>query len=308
MQGQVFITQGDITLLGTDAVAVTSGITFNRKSAGFAALAKHAEGSNFLDDYERALAGRAEEDRAFWVPCHESRAPFGVVFVTVHKRMRLESGQDPAYRAVREAIQAAVEHLRPRTSRPLTIGLVAFRMNMGGDREYRLRSARTQVCAAYDALAEFPDVDVAFIVDDAIKYDIFLDARRRERAERGMDSLPYNAAILGPLVETVKNDECVLFVGAGLSLNADMPSYRQLIEALARDVGIHEELSSDADSYLDIAQAFRDQNKSVDAVIARMFGSGASRVMPSLAHYLLLSLPIRMVITTNYDHLLGYWP
>jgi len=304
LQGQIFITQGDITRLGADAVAVTSGITFNRKSAGFEALAKHDEGQDFLGQYERARDARAEKDRAFWVPCQGSRAPLGVVFVTVHKRARLDGGQDPAYRAVRESIDTAVAHLRVLTERPLLVALVAFRMNMGGDREDRLRSARAQVQAAYDALAGLPDVDVAFVLDDASKYEIFLDARRREMEERNIARGAFDAAHLGPLVEAIRNDECVLFVGAGLSQNAQMPSYKALIEALARKIGITEELSSDVDTYLDIAQAFRDTQGSVQEMVASMFGSGAQRTLPSLAHYLLLSMPIRLIITTNYDRLL----
>ena len=312
MQGQLFITQGDITRLGADAVAVTSGVTFNRQSAGFAALTKHAEGHDFLKEYERARGARPGKNDPFWVPCHDSRPPFGVVFVTVDGRdqhqnsEKLAYQQEPAYQAVREAIETAVTELRASTQRPLLVALVAFRMNMGGDRENRVRSARLQVQGAYDSLEKMSDVDVAFVLDDAIKYDIFLDARRQEREARAMEAPFYDAATLGPLVEAIKNDECVLFVGAGLSLNAQMPSYRQLIETLAEELGIREELASDVDSYLDIAQAYRDQGKSVDAAIGSMFGVGASRVMPSLAHYLLLSLPIRMVVTTNYDHLLEH--
>ncbi len=304
MQGQVFITQGDITRLGADAVAVTSGVTFNRWSEGFRALAEHGGGDSFLEAYERARGARDAWARAFWVPCSGSHAPQGVVFVTVHRGGGPEDRQEPAARAVREAIQTAVKHLRADTTRPLLVALVAFRMELGGDREDRVRSARSQVRAAYDALRELPNVDAAFVLDDAGKYDIFLDARRREREERGLTMASYDAARLGPLVEAIRNDECVLFVGAGLSRNARMPSYHTLIETLARKLGIDETLSGDMDTYLDIAQAYRDAGHSVEEVLGSLFGAG--RALPSLAHYLLLSLPIRMVVTTNYDHLLEH--
>jgi len=306
MQGQVFITQGDITRLGADAVAVTSGVTFNRWSEGFRALAEHGGGDGFLEAYERARGARAAGDRAFWVPCPGSQAPQGVVFVIVTPTARLANDQELAVRAVRDAIHTAVTHLRADTTRPLLVALVAFRMELGGDREDRVRSARSQVRAAYDALQELPNVDVAFVLDDAGKYDIFLDARRREREERGLSAAPYDAARLGPLVEAIRNDECVLFVGAGLSRNAQMPSYHTLIETLARKLGIDETLSGDMDTYLDIAQAYRDAGHSVEEVLGSLFGAGAGRALPSLAHYLLLSLPIRMVVTTNYDHLLEH--
>jgi len=302
MQGQVFITQGDITRLGADAVAVTSGFAFSRKSPGFAALAEHAEGYEFEAEYVRAKDARAP-GKPYWVPCHDSRAPLGVVFVTPHARTRRADASDPAYVGVQEAITTAAAGLRAKTAQPVLVALIGFRMGEGGDREDRLRSARAQVRAAYDALAELEGVDVAFVLDDASKYEIFLDARRRELKERDVTRTPFDPRWM-PLVEAIKNDECVLFVGAGLSLNAHMPSYRKLIEALAQGVGITEELASDVDSYLDIAQAFRDQGKDVEEVIAALFGAGAHQAKPSLAHYLLLSMPIRLVITTNYDHLL----
>ena len=238
------------------------------------------------------------------MPCRKERPPFGVVFVNPHEKARRESNPDPAYVGVQQAIATAMDHLRPGLARPILIALIGLRMGLGGDREDRLRSACAQIRAAYDTLENYPDVDIAFVLDDVAKYEIFLEARRREKAERGIAELSFDAEQLGPLVEAMKNEECVLFVGAGLSQNAQMPSYKMLIETLARDIGVTEELSSEVDTYLDIAQAYRNQGKSVQSVVAELFGSGADHILPSLAHYLLMSLPIRIVITTNYDHLL----
>ena len=325
LPSQVFIVQGDVTNVSADAVAVSRGVSFNRTTHRFAALSKLAQGVDFVSEYERAKAA-SSGDRTFWVTLGESAAPQGVLFVMVDQK-------DGAYGAVRGAITEAVYHLLPVNSlpfregvgvgnspsftegpgagnRPLLIALIAFRMHQGGDRNDRLRSARTQVQAAYETLAELaarngdqPVADVVFILDDAAKYEIFLDARRREMKRLGLVPQPIDPEWM-PLVEAVKNEECVLFVGAGLSLNARMPSYRNLVETMAKEIGIDEELSPDVDTYLDVAQAYRDAKKPLAGLISAYFGDGQKGVRPSIAHYLLMSLPIRFIVTTNYDRLL----
>lgn len=311
LPSQVFIAQGDITNVLADAIAVSRGVSFSRASGRFAALAGLADGDDFLAEYERAR-GAATNRPAFWVPLgptptpslkEREAMPRGVVFVTVDQR-------EGAYAAVQHAIVEAVYNLPPNPACPYLIALVAFRMSQGGDRNDRLRSAGAQIQAAYDTLADLADrnggepaADVVFVVDDPGKYEIFLDARRREMSARGLGAAAIDPEWL-PLIEAIKNEECVLFVGAGLSLNARMPSYRQLVEAMAAEIGIAEEISADVDTYLDIAQAYRDSPRSVPALVAKHYGNGRRNARPSIAHYLLMSLPIRFIVTTNYDRLL----
>src|SRR5262249_16341225 len=57
---------------------------------------------------------------------------------------------------------------------------------------------------------------------------------------------------------------------------------------------------------LDLAQWYREKFKSAGLaeVIRRTIGEPALAARPTLAHFLLMSLPVRHVITTNYDDLL----
>jgi len=303
LPSQVFIIQGDITNVSADALAVSRGVSFNRTTNRFAALAELAQGVDFYSEYERTRGKTTDNVRTFWVTLGDSVAPRGVLFVTVDQK-------DGAYGAVHSAIVEAVYNLPADGERPLLIALIAFRMSQGGDRNDRLRSARTQVAAAYDTLADLatrnggdPVADVVFVLDDAAKYEIFLDARRHEMKTRGLTPAPLDPEWM-PLVEAVKNEECVLFVGAGLSLNARMPSYGQLVQKMAEEIGITEDLSNDVDTYLDVAQAYRDAKKPLAGLISHYFGNGRTGIRPSIAHYLLMSLPIRFIVTTNYDRLL----
>src|SRR5439155_9433890 len=97
--------------------------------------------------------------------------------------------------------------------------------------------------------------------------------------------------------------ECVLFVGAGLSRGAGLPDWGELIDRLAADLHVKPPGRFD---YLDLAQWHRERfgQEALAAVVRETFHDPARAVRPTLAHYLLLSLPIRLVITTNYDDLL----
>jgi hypothetical protein len=338
MDGQVFITQGDITRLCADAIAVTRGVAFSRFTENFSFLNDMAGDPTAGEDLH-TLRRRAREEASrqpppqqqgtYWVPFAGAvpPRPQGVVFVSNLRRGLSDSDEDhPAYRMVKTAVDMAVANLRrirqqsnpssvleepraPDTKSPprrFLIALVAFRMGAGGDRHDRLRSALPQIRAAYDALNEYPDIDIAFILDDRAKYEVFLEARRRYLTRAGRPRPPFDAPAVADLIQAIKEGECVVFVGAGFSANSGLTGYRALMQKMADELGIRGDVGGEQDTYLDIAQLYRDErgNEAVKALVSDLFGV-AARALPSLAHYLLLSLPgLRFVVTTNYDYLI----
>src|SRR5262249_45940969 len=180
----------------------------------------------------------------------------------------------------------------------LLIALPAFRMGMGGDRDDRRRSALAQVRAALELLERHPGVDLAVITYDASTYQIFLDARRQVLGEARPDLHCPPA-----LEEAILGGECVLFAGAGLSRGAGLPDWGQLMDRLARELEI---ASRDGLDNLDLAQWFRQRftPAGLEEIIRATFADPDAAPRPTLAHYLLMSLPVRHVITTNYDDLL----
>jgi hypothetical protein len=315
MSGHLFITQGDITRFRADVLCVTWGLSFDPNTPNFARLVRLSDG-DLTREYASAWA-RAEPGRtAFAVPLSRERKPRAVVFVSPHRQDRpravFDSPHDTAYLVVKEALEAAVAALPPAdpaqaAERPL-IALVAFRMGLGGDRNKRLGAARAQIRAAFEALDAHPHLDLAFVVDEPTKYEIFLEARRKERASRGEAQPPPLASDprLAELVGAIQCDEAVLFVGAGMSVNSGVTGYGDLIRELAGALGMAGEVTDDLDAYLDIAQCYRDAfpGRDLDALIESHFGAKTRHALPSLAHSLLLSLPIRFIVTTNYDSLL----
>jgi len=69
------------------------------------------------------------------------------------------------------------------------------------------------------------------------------------------------------------------------------------------DAGAH---LNDTDYFLDLAQNYRDQFGSarLSALIRERFFCGDCGARPGLAHYWLMSMPLRYIVTTNYDDLL----
>jgi hypothetical protein len=102
----------------------------------------------------------------------------------------------------------------------------------------------------------------------------------------------------------------VPFVGAGAGVGAGLPSWGQLLAELAEQAGLHED-ARDELAKLDVrdqAQLLRHEMASragtpgadaVNAFIAERTGDDHPRL--SVVHQLLATMPVREVVTTNYD-------
>ncbi|MBU7047843.1 MAG: HEAT repeat domain-containing protein [Theionarchaea archaeon] len=98
------------------------------------------------------------------------------------------------------------------------------------------------------------------------------------------------------LQEALKRGECVLFVGAGFS--EGLPTWKELMKPLA------EELKMDPDEDpLYIAEYY--ESKFKRPKLEKMIVDQVNKDVPlTEAHRLLTKLPVKAIITTNYDHLL----
>lgn len=94
----------------------------------------------------------------------------------------------------------------------------------------------------------------------------------------------------------LKRGECILFVGAGLS--EGLPDWKELVKPLADTLRI----SKDEDPLL-IAEYY--ENTFGRKALEEKIVSQLKKEVPlTKAHTLLPRLPVKAVITTNYDHLL----
>ena len=102
------------------------------------------------------------------------------------------------------------------------------------------------------------------------------------------------------MIDALVAGQCVLFAGAGLSVQAGLPSWNALVDELAGELN----LPRRDDDHLQVAQSYRDRpggSERLARLIERRF---AGNRLSTLSHYLLLLLPIRAIFTTNYDPLL----
>ena len=299
MDGHIFVVNGDITQLKAHAVAYSTSTALREDGNLYPAFRNHLP--EFVPLFA-ALPRPCQLGEAFWLPLPGQRLPHGVVVVAAAGGGRSLDRATKARLAVQNALIKAIRELRRQfpEPEPVLIALPTFRQGMGGDRNVRLESARVQLDKAREVVGQHPGVDVVFVPYTTDSYQVFLQARR----DVGLAPVcPIEAAPLPGLIDALRERRCVLFVGAGLSAGAGLPNWQKLIQELAESLGIGQVTRDDRDYYLDLAQWYVEKRGGAELsrLIAGLFG--ATQGTPTLAHYLLMALPIRLVLTTNYDTL-----
>lgn len=116
------------------------------------------------------------------------------------------------------------------------------------------------------------------------------------------------------LIESLRRGRCAIFVGAGLSIGAGLPSWRELITELIdlakrkanldskKEAELRKLLSNES-KFLLLAEELREllPNEISKYITDRFDNSG---VKPTAAHLKLMQLPYKFIITTNYDPIL----
>lgn len=308
----ILLTQGDLTQLGCEALVLPmdrQGLESRFRGRLHRAV---TEIPGFRDDYRHAyqafLAHKNQEwleiGDTFWVPLRRTEPPYGIVCVAAAGG---HSHAQHAALAVAAAIRCAAPKLDSRRTakKPtLTIALPAVLLGGGGGRWDEHKVAEAQLEAARTALQDFPGVDAVFVLYTPNDYRLFSDARQRIGAAPPLpDTL---TAAVPELATAIAADESALFVGAGVSEGAGLPGYKAVIAAMARELGITA-VGDDQESALEVAQWYRNHHGAahsarVQQLLLRLLDR--PEILPSLSHYLLLGLPIRHILTTNYDDLL----
>ncbi len=191
---------------------------------------------------------------------------------------------------------------RPLVAVPLAGG------TSGGVDPRRDQPGGSSACAALVELllegVQRDDCDVALVVPDAASFAAAQAARRRAGRE------PW-AALDGSLRERARalagragRGELALFLGAGVSAGAGLPLWGQLLDRLADRAHMAEGERQALHRLNPLDQA---------AIVERRLGgpAGLERTLRqvftrrhyALAHALLAALPVREVVTTNYDEL-----
>jgi O-acetyl-ADP-ribose deacetylase (regulator of RNase III) len=312
-ENHIFITPGDITYFAADVIVCTTDSFFSR---GLMHEAFERAIPGFAEEYHKAYVKRQgvlEVGEPSWLPISGCGRLQGVVLVQ-------GASAGPPFTLERIAVESAIacarSHLQPPADdnlRPL-IAFPFIGTGLGGTPPaLHLETARVQIAAArrkLDDEAIAGMLDVAFIGYTPDSLAVLARARRDVVGEP-QPPLP----VPDRLLDDLRAGEVVLFVGAGVSKGAGLYDWNDLIRRLGDELCIPEK-QREKTSHLDIAQWYREEeggNARLEEIIRSEFGRKSSR--PTLAHYLLTSLPVRTFFTTNYDDLLGqslealkFWP
>lgn len=148
--------------------------------------------------------------------------------------------------------------------------------------------------------------DIALVAFD----DRMLAAAQQIRAEVSDSSAwlelpPYVRKAARRLAKHASEGELVLFLGAGVSAGAGLPTWHELLRGLAADAGFASSDQSALGSMPAVDQAhvlaarLQDRGLRIGEAVARRVKTAKY----SLAHSLLATLPVGEVATTNYDRL-----
>lgn len=103
------------------------------------------------------------------------------------------------------------------------------------------------------------------------------------------------------LVERFAHGNGTVFVGAGISLGARLPSWAKLMDPLRNDLG--KEVGPGA-SFLDIAELYETKHSRGVLIQYLKERLGDVRFQLTQTHELIVSLPVQRIYTTNFDNLL----
>jgi hypothetical protein len=302
MAGHVFIARADIRKLDCDAWCLPCSITARPTGAWF--LKDHAgprEGERFPDGGHRTqpLPGVAADQPQPWLTRVGSRSrPVGWYV----------AGAVEFLETAATAIAAA--NRPPRSNRARSLLALPIVGTGHGGAGRRAGEVVRELLPELEAFARRSfsgrEFDVALVCWDAPSYAA-AQAERNQRDFWPSDLTPALRQEAEKLAACALKGDLALFLGAGVSVAAGLPSWGGLLSALAARAGMSADeqkalgdLRSAQDQATVIERRFEDAGADLGAAIREIVGGRRHHALP---HALLAALPVREAITTNYDQL-----
>ncbi|WP_104524590.1 SIR2 family protein [Blastococcus atacamensis] len=297
MSGHVFVVGADLTRLSCDDVLVPTDRSL-RVARSWRPLLPPELITEERDDGDCLGLSWSGDERVLEVPGDGPRRAWLVD--TVDDRGRglpwLLDGARQALAAV--ARREVPEPVHGRARR--LVGLPALGTGWGGAAGKRgalLQELMPVLCEA----AQEHGFDVALVLRGPS------DLAAAQRVRRGRDGdweLPGHLRRLAEQMgERARRGQLAVFIGAGVSAAAGLPTWEQLVDELAARSGLDDALREGLsrlpaqDSAALLARQLG--TAELEAFVARRFGPGPY----ALAHALIADLPVQEFVTTNYDPL-----
>ncbi|MGY1815025.1 SIR2 family protein [Blastococcus sp. SYSU D00820] len=297
MSGHVFVVGADLTRLSCDDVLVPTGRTL-RVARSWRSLVpgelvsdESPEGACVRMAWsgdERALELPGEGRRRAWLVDTVDDEERGLPWLLDGARQALAA---VARREVREPVHGRARRL---------VGLPALGTGWGGAAGRRGELLQRLLPVLREAAVEH-GFDVALVLRGPSD---LAAAQRVRRGEDGGWDLPAElVALAEELGDRARRGQLALFVGAGVSAAAGLPTWEQLLDELAARTGLDDELRAGLarlpaqDSAALLARELG--RAELEGFVKERFGPGPY----ALAHALLADLPVQEYVTTNYDPL-----
>ncbi|MDK3257944.1 SIR2 family NAD-dependent protein deacylase [Blastococcus capsensis] len=297
MSGHVFVVGADLTRLSCDDVLVPTDRSL-RVARGWRPLLPDELITDHQDDGDCVGLSWSGRERVLEVPGDGPRRTWLVDTVDDggHGLSWLLDGAREALAAV--ARREAPEPVHGRARR--LVGLPALGTGWGG-------AAGERGALLQELLPVLREAAVQHGFDVALVLRGPSDLAAAQRVRRGQDGawdLPEHLCELAEqLGERARRGQLALFVGAGVSAAAGLPTWEQLVHELATRSGLDDALREGLsglppqDSAALLARELGSEQ--LEAFVAERFGPGSY----ALAHALLADLPVQEFVTTNYDPL-----
>jgi hypothetical protein len=299
VNGHVFLTWGDLTRLACDAwiVPTDAHLFIEEPWTSFVRAPAHAPGS-WVADGRRVVRGEATRD-------DDARVPW-LLDVAGNQRTDVAWYVD----GVRQAVDTAAAELAGRAAlfgraRPLVaLPLVGGRY---GGLAKRAGAVVAELLPVLGDLAAAHALDIALVLFNGQAFTAAQTERRRRALPA--DSAEFDAgagAQVQRLADLAAAGRLVLFLGAGVSAGAGLPTWGELLKRLALRAGIAEsdvpalERLEERDRALVIEGRLRQRGSTLGEDVATSFRAAPWR---ALTHTQLAALPIAEAATTNYDTL-----
>lgn len=343
MPGHLFVVRGDLTRLACDAWLLPTGRTLQIRPEwlrtapdAFVAMGKARNGQRNIPRGERvtryyeSVIGTSPEwqastERTFrmpenlWQVPQDSPQPW-ITNVVVNPGWSTEKRARWCAESAAEFVRAASKALvgwPPANNRHWhLLALPVVGTGAGGGWDVAGSIIDRLIPSLLSVLAEIDQaVDVALVTHSSEQFAAAQQARYRLVSDGGSDpwsGLPSRLRTQGQkLALHARAGRLVLFLGAGVSVSAGLPTWNGLIERLAETAEMTDDEMSALKqlSVLDQARVIQDRlERSADGQINKEALSDAivretQQDRYGLTHALLAGLPVSESVTTNYDTL-----
>lgn len=305
--GHLFIVRGDVTSIGCDAWLLPADSEVRVESPWRRALAAMAGGSRHDDRLiDQALASVRKPLRCQELPGfrRENQGSPWVTDIAVEGDGDHQGTIDGLHRFVK-AVCGSVT-----TSGRLRLAIPFIGSGEGGWGRRKGDLMLELVRAIADVISSDGSPDIVLVLRNDEAFAAAQYARQRVFAGRDGGAWPQlddgARRLADDLAEKIMDDRLVVFIGAGASVSAGLPSWDGLLRKLAEDAGLHSgedfaELPALDRAWLierELADSPDRKGPTLGKLIKQRFSGNRA---PSLVHQIIASLPVREFATTNYD-------